>query len=102
MSKSKAICTPKKKKIKKATQTITSKSGYVFKVSLRVNTPNTKLFSAEIVQVPEKETTTAAPKTTTAAPKTTTAPTKTTSEGPVKKETNPPSLPGEWVVIQQG
>jgi len=95
MSKSKAICTPKKKKIKKATQTITSKSGYVFKVSLRVNTPNTKLFSAEIVQVPEKETTTAAPRTTTAAP------TTTTSEGPVKKETNPTSLPGEWVVIQQ-
>merc|ERR1719427_2210739 len=90
MSKSKASCTPKKKKIKKATQTITSPSGYVFKVSLRVNTPNTKLFSAEIVQVPEKETTTAAPKTTTAAPKTTTAaPTTTTSEGPVKKETNP-------------
>jgi len=94
MSKSKAFCKPKNKKIKKITQTLTSPLGYDFLVTMRINQPNTKLFSAKVTKVPEEETSTAPPQTTTAAP------TTAATEEPVKAGTNPPSLPGEWVVIQ--
>merc|ERR1712106_543523 len=98
VTKSKATCTPKKKKIKSTTQTLTAPSGYVFKVTMRINQPSTKIFKAEITTAPEKEKTEAQATTTT-----TTVPEKTSTTPKKVKEvttTTEDPLPGDWVVIQ--
>merc|ERR1712183_709672 len=86
VTKSKATCTPKKKKIKSTTQTLTAPSGYVFKVTMRINQPSTKIFKAEIPTAPEKEKTEAAATTTTAQEeeKTEAQATTTTTTAPEK------------------
>merc|ERR1711892_314140 len=99
VTKSKATCTPKKKKIKSTTQTLTAPSGYVFKVTMRINQPSTKIFKAEITTAQEEEKTEAQATTTT----TTTAPEKTSTTPKKVKEvttTTEDPLPGDWVVIQ--
>merc|ERR1711892_896145 len=115
VTKSKATCTPKKKKIKSTTQTLTAPSGYVFKVTMRINQPSTKIFKAEITTEKEKTEAAATSTTTTTTAQeeekteaqetttTTTAPEKTSTTPKKVKEvttTTEDPLPGDWVVIQ--
>merc|ERR1711915_462771 len=55
VTKSSASCSPKKVKSKSTTVTLTAPSGFVFEIKLRINQPTTKILSAKIVEIPEKE-----------------------------------------------
>jgi len=94
VTKSSASCSPKKVKSKSTTVTLTAPSGFVFEVKLRINQPTTKILSAKIVEIPEKETTQV---TTTAASEEEGTPTRNGKQ----VSTPPENLSGEWKTIQR-